>query len=279
MVLCLALLAAGAGKSRAHGNYAELLASVNLRLAAEPGSVPLLLERASLHVEHGELAAAEGEVEAVRTAEPGSSGLLLVRARLDRKLGKLDAAKLGLAQYLAAVPKDTTARRERMTLLEETGDAGGALAEADAVLALPGGTEPDVILARVRLTEAAAGAAGSKGAGKALAWLEEWMDHHPRLPVLEAEALRLETRLGRVTAVLVRYDRLISAAPRPEFLLLRKAQFLVGAGRLPEARAEAQKALAAVDKLPDHLKSLPATEAVRTGVAEVETAAAAAGGK
>ena len=105
--------------------------------------------------------------------------------------------------------------------------------------------------------------------GEAVAVLDEGMARLGRLGTLAAMALDLEIALGRTEAALRRVDALIAAAPRKEGALYRRGAILEKAGRVAEARAAYELALAAIAAVPEYRRG---TEATRTLQIQIEAA-------
>jgi predicted Zn-dependent protease len=77
--------------------------------------------------------------------------------------------------------------------------------------------------------------------------------------VLESYALDLEQRDGRLDAALARIERLAAGSPRQESWLVRRAAILAEAGRPGDAEQSLRQALLAIERLPPHRRTAPAT--------------------
>jgi Flp pilus assembly protein TadD len=94
---------------------------------------------------------------------------------------------------------------------------------------------------------------------RALESLEEASATLGPLVVLESYALDLEQRAGRFDAALTRLERLAGGSSRQESWLIRRAAILVQAGRSDDALLCLRQALVAIERLPPHRRSAPAT--------------------
>ncbi len=251
--LLLALTGAGWG----HGNFHELVTDLNAKVTAAPADAQLRLDRALIYLEHEDLALAKEDLEAAAKLGGAEVVVLLLQAKWHRLSKQLPAARLAIESCLKLGAKNVAAHWERLEILSAQQETALALEEADALLELEQTRIPELVLQRTQLAEQVDAAA-------ALQWLDEWLAKHPRLAVLEQAALALEIKLKRHEAVLARFDRLLAAAPRKEFLLLKQAQYLADRKDAVLALAAVASCKAALDRLPVHLRNLPAAQEVGT---------------
>ncbi len=239
----------------AHGNFHELITDVNAKIAAAPDQAELRLDRARIYLEHEDLVEAKADLDTALKFTPDSVRWIFLQAKWERLSKHWPEARRGVEEYLKRMPQDGAAHWERLVVLCAMDDTPEALRQADLMLGMEQNQLPELVLQRVTLAEAIDPAA-------ALRWLDTWLAGHPRLPVWEQEALRLEMKLNQPDAALARFDQLLTKTPRKEFLLLKKARYLAELKRDAAARTTAAACLQAIEKLPEHLRFLPVAKDV-----------------
>ncbi len=245
-----ALFSPAVPAAQGHGDVHEAIVTLTREIEARPGSAPLLFERASLYSTYDHWSEALSDLDKVAALEPAHEMQAVLRASVLRRSGQPADARTLQEAFLKKHPQHTRVRWDYAQTLADLKDTPGALRELDTLIAAAEHPPPDTVALRLRLAEAADAAA-------ALTWLDSFLTRHP-LPVFQEEALRLETKLGRHAAALTRMDKMIAAAPRPEFLLLRKAELLTATGDAPAAATAARAAQAAIARLPAHIRSTKA---------------------
>ena len=98
----------GAAFAGAHVATSEAIREVDERIARDPASAELYLERGELERERGQPRAALADFERAARMAPGLAGVLLHKGRLYREMGRLKAARVQLGRFLALSP--TTSR-------------------------------------------------------------------------------------------------------------------------------------------------------------------------
>jgi predicted Zn-dependent protease len=263
----MALAAAGflsaVCRAPAHGDVHQAIITLTKELEAKPGSETLLFERAALYAQYEHWTEALADLDNLKTLHPACDREPALRADILRRSGKPAEAKGLQEAFLKKHPQHARVRWDYCQTLADLKETEAALRELDALMATAQHPAPDVIALRLRVAEAADAAA-------ALTWLDEFLTRHP-LPVFQEEALRLELKLGRRAAALQRMDRMIAAAPRPEYLLLRKAELLVTDGDRAGATAVVQEARKAMARLPAHIRSSRAFAELEAKAAAIPT--------
>jgi hypothetical protein len=250
-VLFLVFTGTGCG----HGNFHELVTDLNARVEAAPEQAQLRLDRAQIFLEHEDLALAKEDLQVADSLGGHTEMVLLLQAKWHRLSKQWTEARQAIDSCLRLGAKNVPAHWERLEILLGQQETALALQEADGLLEMAGTHTPELVLQRVQLAE-------QLDPADALQWLDAWLAKHPRLAVLEQAALGLEMKLKRHAAVLARFDRLLAAVPRKEFLLLKKAHYLADQKEAASARESLVSCKLAVDRLPVHLRSLPAAREV-----------------
>jgi len=263
-LLLPALLWGGAVPAvQGHGDVHQAIVMLTEELGAQPENTRLLFERATLYAHYDHWTEALADLDKIAAVEPGHATQPALRASVLRRSGKPAEARVLQEAFLQKYPRHARVRGDYAQTLADLQDTAGALRELDALIGAAEHPPPDAVAFRLRLAEAADPAA-------ALAWLDRFLTRHP-LPVFQEEALRLELQLGRAEAALARLDRMTAAAPRPEFLLLRKAELLQAAGDKQAAARAARAAQEAIAKLPAHVRSTKACAELKTKAARFLT--------
>ena len=246
--------------SPAHGDVHQAIATLTRELDAKPDSPALLFERASLYSQYEHWTEAIADLDRLLTLQPEHIMQPALRASVLRRSGRPAEARLLQEAFLKAHPGHSQVTWDYCQTLAALNETAAALRELDTMMRKDAHPAPDAIALRLRIAEAADAAA-------ALTWLDGFLATHP-LPVFQEEALRLELKLGRQSAALQRMDKMIAVAPRPEFMLLRKAELLSASGDREAAAAAARSAQAAITKLPAHVRSTKVTAELESKAAQ-----------
>lgn len=258
--LAAAVLGLAVPAAHGHGDGHEAIAALTTELEAKPGNAKLLFERASLYSTYAHWPEALADLDRVRTLEPAHEAEPTLRANILRRSGQPAEARGLQEAILKEHPQQALVRWDYAQTLAALNDTTAALRELDTLIAAAEHPQPDVIALRLRLAEKVDAAA-------ALTWLDGFLTKHA-LPVFAEEALRLELKLGRQEAALGRMDKMIAAAPRPEFLQLRKAELLTASGDKAGAAGSARAAQVSIARLPAHVRSTKACAALEAKAAQ-----------
>lgn len=245
--------------ARAHGPDHEVIVALTAELARNPGDFELLLHRGERYRSHGDLASARLDFQAALSNNPACHPARLRLALVARDQDKLPEALQLLDQTLVTEPTNLLARVARADVLIRSGRPGDAIPEYDRILADSPQPRPDLFLSRSRTILAQ----DTNAWARALAGIEDGIRRLGPVPSLQLHALELEERGGRVEAALARIDAIMEGMERRERWLARRGDVLRAAGRSREARAEFQRALAALDRLPERLRRTIASEELR----------------
>jgi predicted Zn-dependent protease len=260
IVLLSAALRAAVPAAYGHGDVHETIAVLTKEIEAKPGKASLHFERASLYAQFDHFAEALDDLAKVNALEPQNDLPMALRGSILRRSGKPAEARVQQEAFLKKYPQHAQVRFDYCQTLADLKETAAALRELDALIAAVEHPSPDAVAMRLRLTEATDAAA-------ALTWLGGFLTKHP-LPVFQEEALKLEMKLGRTAAAVQRMEAMITKAPRPESLLLRKAELLAATGDKAGARAAARAAQEAIARLPAHIRSTKACAGMEAKAAQ-----------
>jgi predicted Zn-dependent protease len=261
--LAAAFLLAAPARTDAHGDVHEAIITLTKELESKPDSIKLLFERASLYSQYEHWPEALADLDRLKTLEPAGELEPALRASVLRRSGTPAEARALQEAFLKTHPRHSQVRWDYCQTLADLKETKAALQELDSFMAAAEHPAPDAIALRLRLAEAADPVG-------ALTWLDGFLATHP-LPVFQEEAVRLEIKLGRQAAAVKRMDQMIAAAPRPEFLLLRKADLLKSSGDEAGAATAARSAQQAIARLPAHIRSTRACAELERKAANILT--------
>jgi predicted Zn-dependent protease len=245
---------------RGHGDVHETVAVLSREIETKPkNEAALRFERASLLAQYEHFTEALDDLAKINEIDPGNDRPVALRGHIFRRMGKLAEARAEQEAFLKKHPVNTQVRFDYSQTLAALKETGAAIAELDKLIGAAQHPSPDFVAMRLRLTKSRDGG----GPEAALAWLDGFLTTHP-LPVFEEAALRLEIELGRTAAAAKRIDVMACKSPRPESLWLRKAELLASGGDAAGAAAAARAGVAAVARLPAHVRGTRACAALET---------------
>ena len=224
----------------AHGAYHDVIEDITRKLAATPDDAALHFNLACAHQEHGEWKAALVECERVRRLAATGFDTDFIEGMALAEGGLHEAAKVVLDAFLAKQPHHAAALAQRGKVLLKLGkrlEAQNDFAEA------------------LRLDSRAPAAwwLEAAQAGNAVEVLRKALQTHADDPELLTASLDAELKAGNADEALRCVEALQRIAPRPEPWMARRAEVLMTAGRVVEAR----EAWAALHR---HLMTLPNLE-------------------
>ncbi|MDF1561862.1 MAG: hypothetical protein P1V51_02390 [Deltaproteobacteria bacterium] len=236
LLLLLAALLAAAAPARAHEGLGQRLARLEARLSVDPRDLPAHRERVRLLREAGRLQEADAALGAARAAGLEDDRLALERAMVAEALGRDDEALRAFARADAAGRSSAAAEDARARLLLRRGDRAGALAARERAAALAPTPDRFLSLARLRSAGGELRAAGEV--------LERGLAALGPTEVLDRALVELQLEQGEHARALERIDGELARRPeRADWTRLR-ALALAGLGRLDEAAAARDRALA-----------------------------------
>lgn len=250
VALCLSLTDA-----RSHARDPTETRAADLATRTRPGDAEVWLARAQLRFRWGDAAGALADLDRARQLGARPSRFALEQGLALLEVGRVESAEERLGAFLERHPDHVQARASRGRALALLGRPAEAARELERAIEGSAHPTPELHLGRARaLVEADAG-----DPSRALESLEQARATLGPLVVLESYALDLEQRSGRFDAALTRIERLAAGSPRQESWLIRRAAVLSQAGRSDDALLCLRQALAAIERLPPHRRSVPAT--------------------
>ncbi len=230
------------------------------RIKQDPANADLYLTRGELHrvSSHWDLALAD--FDRVAELNPTFETIDFHRGRLMFYAGWFHRAKDTLNHFLDAYPHHTQGLIIRGRVLRKLGHPFEAAQDYSRALTLMSSPGPDLFVERAQaLCEA-----GDEYLDAAVEGLDEAIQRLGPLVVLASVAIDLEVKRNRYDAALDRLDQVLAQLARKERWLVRRADILQKAGRMEEAKATYQAALAAIESLPPHLRQTPASRELGT---------------
>lgn len=227
-------LAAHAGPS-AEVRLRALAASI----AQDPGNPQLRLRRALVHSDIGHYQSALADIDAAARADP--DGAVLARGVVHYRSGNSRQARREFDRFLEKHPGHAGALEYRARARRDAGDAAGALADYERLLAANPRAEPGHYVAAARLLAQAPG----RGPDAALALLDERIRAVGAIPQLQRLAVAIERRRGNHRGAVARLGAVDSRtrnspawhAEMAELLALQ-GQPAAAAGHIARARHE-----------------------------------------
>jgi tetratricopeptide (TPR) repeat protein len=258
LVLALAC-AAGAALTAppvlAHGVTHEQIERVSREIEREPANARLFLKRATLRHAHRDWVDAQSDFDRAAALAPQWAVVDLERGRMLLDAGRPADARRALDRYVQRAGGDAQGRLERARALRQLGEPLAAVQDYRAALAMAESVEPDVFIDHADALLAAGPAHGRE----ALLAVQEGLSRLGPLVALHLKAAQIEVALGEHAAAAARFERMAEQSARKESWHLRRGDVLAAGQRAQEARAAYAAAIDAVDKLPPHLQTLPAT--------------------
>lgn len=280
-VLFLALAALPATGAFAHDDPASSLQKLTDRIALEPDSAALLLERAELHRARSDWASALADLQAASTLDPALAAVDLSLARLMLDSGNLPAARDAADRFVVRSPGNVTGHLVRARILAKSNAPLDAAAEFTRAIEIDrrrhdgaSGIQPDDFLARARALEAAG------RTGEAVAGLDAGLELLGNPVTLQLLAIELDAKRGNFDGALARVASMEAVAKRKESWIARRGDLLEAAGRDADAVEAWRDALEAISTLPprvrDDAQTLELERTLRRKLASAPSPAAAA---
>ncbi len=226
---------------RAHTALEAQLAELNRQIRLAPLDGELYFRRAELERSLRSWEAARADYDRAGRLSPGLAGLDLARGTMWLEARQPRRALPPLERFTAAHPEHPLGHLMTGRALARLRRWPAAVAAYDRALRLMAQPQPEFFLERAE----AQAARGPALIPDALAGLDAGLARLGGAASLQLRAIELELRRDHHDDALARLDRLAAASPRPEIWHGRRGEMLERAGRLPEARAEYQAALAA----------------------------------
>lgn len=252
------LLAALPPFALAHDDPDRQLQDISRQIETHPGDATLFLRRAELQRFRRDWSAGVADLQSARRLDADLAAVDLALAGLLHDADNPQAALPAVDAFLAARPDHSAAHLLRARILLKLGSRREAIREftrgidlertADGVAPA---LQPDDYLDRAR----AVAAEGDTSFDEAIRGLDEGLLALGQPITLQLLAIELEEQRAHWDAALARLAALEARANRKETWIARRGDLLVRAGRPGEAARAYAAALAAIDALPDRLRS------------------------
>ncbi len=237
----------------AHGALHEKIAAAEKSVALAPKNPEARFALATLYGEHREWDHALAEVAVFERLAPHRRDSAPLKAQALHGLDRQAEAKVLLDAFLEKEPAHLQALTTRARVHTVLGRTEAAWADYRAVL------RHSETFNNLDLTQEATDALSAGGfSTEAVEALDRAIARLGPIPSLLTRALALEAGLGRIDAAVGRLELLAQKDPRPEPWLLKRAQLLLQAGRIIEARDAAEDLHRHLTGLPNLERGLPA---------------------
>jgi len=235
------------------------------QIALHPDDAALYLHRAELHRSQREWTAGVADLQTASRLDPELAVVDLSLARMLLEADNPQAALPAVDRFLGLHGDHAGARLTRARILVRLGSSKEATDEFTRGIELAKrdgqggkGAQPDDYLERARVLACEGGA----HVDEAIRGLDEGTAALSGAITLQLLAIDLELGQRRWDAALRRLAVLEAAANRKETWIARRADVLARAGRVEESAQAYRAALAAIDALPERLRTTTAATAL-----------------
>lgn len=237
----------------AHGEVHELIDVLSAQIEKSPANATLYLERGELYRVHHNYTEAGADFETAARLQPTLIVVDFFRGELCFDIGKFADAIVALDKYLAQKPREYRALSTRGKAHAKLLQFDRAIADFDAALAFSPTPAPELYIDRIRALEGGRGAeAAIEGVNAAILKLGDVSNFH-------LLGIDFEVKLKRYDAALKRVEILAAQSPRKERWLLLKAEILLSAGEIADAKSALCSALSNIEALPSFRRQTTAT--------------------
>ncbi len=233
----------------AHPIANDRMIAINRTLDQQPSNTKALLQRAALWIELQHIDEAHADCMQALSYEPGMVNASLLSIKCLQLQGKTIEA-LEDAQILRrSNPSNIHVGLAEARLTASMNDCAEAIQLMNIALGRMATPSPALFLERATWHVALATHSGSS-LDLAIDSLDQAMERIGPIESLQQQALTYELQSHQIDAALYRIDTIIETRQRPAALLIRKAEILLEANRMPEAMKLCTAAIHAVDQLP-----------------------------
>jgi tetratricopeptide (TPR) repeat protein len=255
------------GPAAAHDNPESELETLTARIALEPESAALHLQRAELHRFLHDWGSGLADLQTASRLDPSMASVDLALARLLFDADNLAGAREAADRFVERSPSSVNGQLVKARILLRSGDRPGAAAAFTRAIELDRdrrGTsstiQPDDFLDRARAL------AESGRLAEAVAGLDEGLAALGNPIVLQLRAIELDEARGATDSALSRIATAEAAANRKEPWMARRGDLLARSGRTDEAERAYEDALRAIAALPVRAKDNAATVELEASV-------------
>lgn len=272
-------LVATAAGALAHKDPVTQITELSQQIALHPNDASLYLRRADLHRSRGAWTPAYSDLQTARRLDPALVTVDLLGARVLFEADKPRAALTAIDAFLARDDGRPGAHLLRARILAKLGrHAEATVAFTRGIdMASAAGTpaQPDDYLDRARTLTVC----GDAHVDDAIRGLDQGATLLGGAITLQLLAIELETARAHWDAAIARVTALETRAVRKELWLERRADILLRAARTQEAARCYREALAAMEALPQRLRTTRSTSEsaarIRARLADLDAASAA----
>jgi predicted Zn-dependent protease len=262
------LFLANPSSAVAHDDPENELVELSERIASDPGSASLHLERAELNRARRDWAAALADLQAASRLDPSMAAVDLALARLMLDSGNIPAARDAADRFVGRSPGSVGGHLVRARALLRFGAKLDAAASFSRAIDLDrsrrggdtSGIQPDDYLDRARAL------ADSDRTDEAVDGLDQGLALLGDAVTLQLLAIELDERRGNVDGALARVARMEASARRKEVWMARRGDLLAAAGRPDDAARAYRETIVTISALPARARDNAATADLEASV-------------
>lgn len=243
-----------------HEEPAEHADELSAAIERDPNNASLYLQRAEEHRSQHEWALGIADLQTATRLDPDLAVADLALAQMMLEAGSPQTALAAVDRFLAGHGDHAGAHLTRARILVRLGSRREAIDEYSRGIELAQrsdhdgkGAQPDDYLERARSL------ACEQRVDEAIQGLDEGATARGGAITLQFLAIDLEAGRQRWDGALARLAAIEAKANRKETWMARRAEILVHAGRVDEARVVYTSALATIDALPERLRTTTTT--------------------
>jgi tetratricopeptide (TPR) repeat protein len=242
----------------AHDEPYHRIDEITIEIEYNPDNLDLYIERGELYRLTSQLDLALSDFDQLALLDPDHETVNFHCGRLLFEAGQHQPARIALDQFLSVYPDDLQGLMVRARVLRKLKQPLLAVQDYSHALSLVSYPTPVLIIEQAEaLVEV-----GESYVDLAIQSLDDAIQKHGPLILLESCAIELELGHYHYDAALARIDRLLQGTTRKERWLVRRGEILEKAGRIEEARATYEDALKALASLPNRLQQIPASQSL-----------------
>jgi tetratricopeptide (TPR) repeat protein len=254
--------------SVAHDDPENELVQLSERIASDPGSAALHLERAELNRARRDWAASLADLHAASRLDPSMAAVDLALARLMLDSGNLPAARDAADRFVDRSPGSVSGHLVRARVLLRSGAKLDAAASFSRAIDLDrsrrggdaSGIQPDDYLDRARALD------DSGRTDEAVDGLDEGLVLLGDPVTLQLLAIELDEKRGDIDGALARVARMEASARRKEVWMARRGDLLATAGRTDDAARAYRETIVTISALPARARDNAATAELEASV-------------
>lgn len=253
------------GSACAHDQPHQRIDEVSLELEHHPEKLDLYIQRGELYRHTSQWDLALLDFDRVLLLDPEHQTVNFHCGRLLFEAGHYPQARIALDHFLLDKPHHPEGLLLRARVLRKLKLPLLAVQDYSQALSLASYPSPVLLIEQAEaLIEV-----DQANVDLAIQSLDEAIEKHGPLILLESCAIDLELEHRHYEAALARIDRILLGMKRQERWLVRRGQILQRAGRIEAARATYEDALKSVLSLPARLQQTPASQALVANICDL----------